>query len=181
VCLSVRFYSTLVPVRALEVARTSGRVVLKPLPGNLRCMSPMASGARTTNHQERDVRRIPSPRAGPQWALWDGGSAKVRHGQLHVGAKRKRPWLLWLLWLQMGLPPGIEQLFAALTGCAEEAAVGFLLAECWRVGRRNSDECGIALFHISTPEESTRADCKSVPVLYCIVSAMAPWHAQRCA
>jgi hypothetical protein len=78
-------------------------------------------------------------------------------------------------------PPGIEQLFAALTGCAEEAAVGFLLAECWRVGRRNSDECGIALFHISTPEDSTRADCKSVPVLYCIVSAMAPWHAQRCA
>jgi hypothetical protein len=37
---------------------------------------------------------------------------------------------------------------------------GVLLAEGWRVGRRNSDECSIAQFHIATPEKSTRAGCR---------------------
>ena len=58
--------------------------------------------------------------------------------------------------------PGIEQLFAAPMGWAvlKKLSCGVLLAEGWRVGRRNSDECGIALFHIATPEKGTRTGCK---------------------
>lgn len=35
-----------------------------------------------------------------------------------------------------------------------------LLAECWRVGRRNGSMFGLVPFHISTPEKSTRADSR---------------------